>query len=158
MLNFVKVILFKFCPFNLFLIESNLVKGDNICDHLGHILRQLLITSIILCTYFQELSDLILVIYFIFIFSILVPSRVTQKPKYPILIFPKNEFSILHLSYFSFSLLSVTNSFCKSARWQRGGDAGTSSDVNWNRAMAQKFGKWRRRWQSNQEGRSLLLQ
>ena len=39
------------------------------------------------------------------------PSHVTQKPKYPISVCLKNYFSILHLSSFSFILLSINYSF-----------------------------------------------
>ena len=41
----------------------------------------------------------------------LTPSPVTQKPKYSISACPKNDFSILNLSPFPFSLLSVNYSF-----------------------------------------------
>ena len=37
--------------------------------------------------------------------------RVTHKPKYSISVCPKNYLSILHLSLFSFSLISLNSNF-----------------------------------------------
>ena len=49
---------------------------------------------------------------FYILFMGLIPLRVTQKPKYSISVCPEKYFSMLHLSPFSFSLLSVNYSFC----------------------------------------------
>ena len=49
---------------------------------------------------------------FYFLSMGLMPSRDTQKSKYYILVCPKNDFSILHLGHFYFSLLSANSRFC----------------------------------------------
>ena len=57
--------------------------------------------------YLRGVGGAILVMASIFLFMGLTPSHVIQKPKYSILVFPKKDISILHLSHFSLSLLSV---------------------------------------------------
>ena len=98
---------------NFHLIYVILVKIANVCDRLRQILRQQFITAINFCTSFQEVGSFILVIASIFLSMCLTPSRVTRRPKYSISVCAKNDFSILHLSHFPFSLIIVNYSLCK---------------------------------------------
>ena len=43
----------------------------------------------------------------------LTPFRVTQKPKYSILVWPKKEFSVLHLSPYYFIYIRLSSNFVK---------------------------------------------
>ena len=64
-------------------------------------------------TYFWEVGRFILVIASIFLFMYFTTLRVTQNTKHYILVWPNNDFSILHLIPFPFSLFHVNSRFCK---------------------------------------------
>ena len=70
------------------------------------------LTPIDFRTYFRKLGDFMLVMASVFLFIGLMPSRVTQKPKYSISVCHKKDFSIFHWSPFSFKLLSINSNFC----------------------------------------------
>ena len=66
-----------------------------------------------ICTSFFEVGGAILVIAYRFLLSGLTPSRVIQKSKSSILVWPEKEFSILHLIPLYFNLLGVSSNFVK---------------------------------------------
>ena len=98
-----------FCPisfhFNFTLVDTSLFNVCKIINHLVHTYCEYVTKKISSCTPFLSSGDIIFVIASILLFTGLIPSRVTQKPKYFILVWPKKYFNVTfstNLFWFSY--------------------------------------------------------
>ena len=97
---------------NFTLMVVILVKGVNVCERLAHKSRLYFTTLMKWWTYLWEVGGFIFLLLLLYIYIGFMPSCITQKPKYSILVCLKKYFSVLYLSTFSFSLFRVNYIFC----------------------------------------------